>query len=148
MCLICAQGSYRPWKVLELNSWDFQAWKVLEKGIGPRKSWKVLYFWSSGSVEILICGSFYKWQLVQCNRVTASDVDDIVHQYQNYVDSMIHDHQELFTSFSPCVSRLDTLMVDTVSRNDSYYKLWKVVKMLLVLSHGQQDKLQWSEASV
>ena len=28
-------------------------------------------------------------------------------------------------------------MVDTVSRNDSYCKLWKVVKMLLVLSDGQ-----------
>ena len=28
-------------------------------------------------------------------------------------------------------------MVSTMSRNDSYAKLWKVVKMLLVLSHGQ-----------
>ena len=34
------QGSYRPWKVLELKCWDFQAWKVLEKGIGPGKPWK------------------------------------------------------------------------------------------------------------
>jgi len=50
---------------------------------------------------------------------------------------MIHDHRELFTSFSPSVSRLDTLLVDIMSRNDSYSKLWKVVKMLLVLSHGQ-----------
>ena len=68
------------------------------------------------------------------NRVAATDVDDILHQYQDYADSMIHDHHELFTSFSPCVSRLDTLMVNTMSRNDSYCK---VVKMLLVLSHGQ-----------
>jgi len=28
-------------------------------------------------------------------------------------------------------------MVDTMSRNESYSKLWNVVKMLLVLSHGQ-----------
>jgi len=34
------QGSYRPWKVLELKCWDFQAWKVLEKGICPGKPWK------------------------------------------------------------------------------------------------------------
>jgi len=34
------QGSYRPWKVLELKCRDFQAWKVLEKGIGPGKPWK------------------------------------------------------------------------------------------------------------
>jgi len=76
-------------------------------------------------------------QLVQFNRVVASDVDDILHQYQDYAESMTHSHHELFTSFSPSVSRLDTLMVDTMSRNDSYCKLWKVVKMLLVLSLGQ-----------
>ena len=50
---------------------------------------------------------------------------------------MIQDHCELFTSFNPSASRLDTLMLDTMSRNDTYSKLWKVVKMLLVLSHGQ-----------
>ena len=50
---------------------------------------------------------------------------------------MINDHQEQFTSFNPSVSRLDTMLFDTMSRNESYSKLWKVVKMLLVLSHGQ-----------
>jgi len=50
---------------------------------------------------------------------------------------MIHDHHKVSTSFNPSESRLDTLVVDTMSRNDSYSKLWKVVKMLLVLSHGQ-----------
>ena len=47
--VIHLQGSYRPWKVMEFNCWDFQAWKVLEKGIGPWKPWKVLEFQSSGS---------------------------------------------------------------------------------------------------
>ena len=28
------------------------------------------------------------WQLVQCNRVAAGDVDDIVHQYQDYAESI------------------------------------------------------------
>jgi len=28
-------------------------------------------------------------------------------------------------------------MLDTMSRNNTYSKLWKVVKMLLVLPHGQ-----------
>ena len=50
---------------------------------------------------------------------------------------MIQDHCELFTSFSLSAFRLDTLMLDTMSINDTYSKLWKVVKMLLVLSHGQ-----------
>jgi len=75
-------------------------------------------------------------QLVQFNRVASTDVD-ILHQYQAYADSMVHDHHELFTSFNPSVSRLETLTIDTMSRNDSYSKLWNVVKMLLVLSHGQ-----------
>ena len=81
--------------------------------------------------------SLLQQQLVQFNRVAATDVDDILHQYQDYAESMIHDHQEMFTSFNPSVSRVDTLMVDTMSRNDAYCKLWKVVKILLVLSHGQ-----------
>ena len=50
---------------------------------------------------------------------------------------MIQDHRELFTSFNPSASRLDTLMLDSMSRTDTYSKLWKLVKMLLVLSHGQ-----------
>jgi len=76
-------------------------------------------------------------QHVQFNRVAASDIDDILHQYEDYADNMIHDHHELFASFNPSASRLDTLMVTIMSRNDLYSKLWKVVKMLLVLSHGQ-----------
>jgi len=41
------QGSYRPWKVLELKCWDFQAWKTLEKS------------WNSKVVvlELLISGT-------------------------------------------------------------------------------------------
>jgi len=50
---------------------------------------------------------------------------------------MIQHHRELFISFSPSASRLDTLMLDTMSRNDTYSKLWKLMKMSLVLSHGQ-----------
>ena len=62
-------------------------------------------------------------QLVQFNRVAATDVDDMLHNYQDYADSMINDHQEHFTSFNPSVSRLDTLLFDTISRNESYSKL-------------------------
>ena len=63
---------------------------------------------------------------------------------------MIQDHCELFTSFSPSAFRLDTLMLDTMSINDTYSKLWKVVKMLLVLPHGQLSysgsRLQYEQA--
>jgi len=54
--------------------------------------------------------SLLQQQLVQFNRVAATDVDDILYQYQEYAESMIQDHRELFTSFSPSAS----LMLDTM----------------------------------
>ena len=47
------------------------------------------------------------WHLVQFNKVAATNVD-ILHNYQDYADNMIHDHWELFTSFNLSVSILDT----------------------------------------
>ena len=40
-------------------------------------------------------------QLVQFNRVAATDVD-ILHQYQEYAEGMIQDHRELFSQ-SECI---------------------------------------------
>jgi len=39
-----SQGSYRPWKVLELKCWDFQASKVLKKASVLENPGKVLEF--------------------------------------------------------------------------------------------------------
>ena len=40
-------------------------------------------------------------------------------------------------NFDPVKSRLDILMNETMAGKDMYSKLWNVVRMLLVLSHGQ-----------
>jgi len=37
-------------------------------------------------------------QLVQINRVAATDVDDVLHNYQDYADSMIYDYQNCLPS--------------------------------------------------
>ena len=45
--------------------------------------------------------------------------------------------QDRFVNFDPVKSRVDILMHETMAGKDMYSKLWKVVRMLLVLSHGQ-----------
>jgi len=40
-------------------------------------------------------------------------------------------------NFDPVRSRVDILMHETMAGKDMYSKLWNVVRMLLVLSHGQ-----------
>jgi len=50
---------------------------------------------------------------------------------------MIDKEQDRFVNFDPVRSQLDILMHETMAGKDMYSKLWNVVKMLLVLSHGQ-----------
>ena len=75
--------------------------------------------------------------LVQCNRVAESEVDEILHQHSEYAASMIDKKQDRCVNFVPVKSRVDILMHKTMAGRDMYSKLWNVVRMLLVLSHGQ-----------
>jgi len=74
--------------------------------------------------------------LVQYNRVSQNYVDAILREYKDYVDEVEENHLQRFTKFDPITSRVDTLMVETMADKMSYAKLWAIVKMLLVLSHG------------
>jgi len=42
-------------------------------------------------------------------------------------------------NFDPTKSTVDILMHETMAGKGMYSKLWNVVRMLLVLSHGQSD---------
>ena len=75
--------------------------------------------------------------LVQNSRVNESDVDDILQQYIDYAGKMIETELKRFTDFEPGKCRVDTLMFETMEDKEMYSKVWKVVKMLLTLSHGQ-----------
>ena len=75
--------------------------------------------------------------LVHSNRVSESAVDEILREHSVYVDDMVTSKSDSFRNFNPSHTRLDTFMYDTMANNDSYSKLWKIVRMLLVLSHGQ-----------
>lgn len=45
--------------------------------------------------------------------------------------------QSSFREFDYKVDRVDSLLFETMSKNKAFSKIWHVVKMLLVLSHGQ-----------
>jgi len=74
---------------------------------------------------------------VQCNSVAESEVDEILRQHSEYAASMIDKERDRFVNFDPVKSRVDILIHETMAGNDMYIKLWNVVRMLLVLSHGQ-----------
>jgi len=54
-----------------------------------------------------------------------------------YAASMIDKERDRFVNFDQVKSRVDILMHETMAGKDMYSKLWNVVRMLLVISHGQ-----------
>ena len=43
-------------------------------------------------------------------------------------------------NFDPARSLVDSLLHETLAGKDTYSKIWKVIEMLLVVSHGQAGK--------
>ena len=50
---------------------------------------------------------------------------------------MLDKEQDHFVNFDPVRSRVDILTHENMAGKDMFSKLWNVVRMLLVLSHGQ-----------
>lgn len=75
--------------------------------------------------------------LVQCNRVDPNEVDEMLRQYTDYNAAMREKELSKFQQFDPVKSRVDSLLFETMGGNECYSKIWKVVRILLVLSHGQ-----------
>lgn len=74
--------------------------------------------------------------LVNCNRLPERDCDEIISQYTNFLDNIPSIGSEIFAGFNPYEDRVDEFLCKymTVAK---YNKLLDVVKMCLVLSHGQ-----------
>ena len=60
---------------------------------------------------------------MKCNRVSENDVDAILREYQGYIDEVKETHPQQFTKCDPVISRVDTLMVETMADKKSYAKL-------------------------
>ena len=73
---------------------------------------------------------------IQANRVSASDADDIIQQYSDFVQGNVSQVSE-FSGFDQALCRVDKFFYDRLANNPSYAKLWAVVKIVMLLSHGQ-----------
>lgn len=75
-------------------------------------------------------------QLVNVRRIKESDCDAIIQEYTSFLDNIPAFGSEKFLNFKFSTDRLDELF-STYMNTESYQKLFKVVQLLLVLSHGQ-----------
>ena len=69
--------------------------------------------------------------LVEVNKIDIENCDQISNEYRLVL------RNERFNSFNTESDRLDHYHRDIMSQNIEYQKLWKITKMLLILSHGQ-----------
>ena len=79
--------------------------------------------------------------LVEAGRVRggASACDDILQQFDEFIDTTVAANYSTFKNFKPYEdkSRIDVLLFESMATNQRISSLWRVVKHLLLLSHGQ-----------
>ena len=73
---------------------------------------------------------------IEAKRVSASDADDIIQQYSDFIEGNVSQVSE-FSGFDPALCRVYKFFHDRLANNPSYAKLWAVVKTVMLLSHGQ-----------
>lgn len=75
--------------------------------------------------------------LVTCNRVKERECDEIIRQYSDFIDCTIpFVGTEKFSGFNPNNDRVDEFFSICMNQ-DQHQKLFDIVKLCLVLSHGQ-----------
>ena len=72
--------------------------------------------------------------LVKSGLVQITDCDQVLHEFSEFL--ALSSTVSAFTNFTDS-DRLDNIYFQLLSGNHIYAKLWPVVKMLLLLSHGQ-----------
>ena len=74
--------------------------------------------------------------LVNASKIKEQTCDDILQEYASFLDRIPVIGSNFFLSFSPKTQRIDEFFVNHMSA-ESFPKLVTVVKLLLLLSHGQ-----------
>jgi len=75
--------------------------------------------------------------LVQAKRIREDDCDDIQRQYGHFLDEVVPGEASSFFDFKPTEERVDRLLYQTMASKPEFFQLWNVVRLLLLLSHGQ-----------
>ena len=75
---------------------------------------------------------------VEANRLKESLCDDILNQFRDFIDTVAKS-STTFKSFDPSdeKTRADELYYQHMAGDARYSKIWQVVKIILILSHGQ-----------
>lgn len=74
--------------------------------------------------------------LLNSERILEKDVDSILQEYNLFLDNISVFGTKRFSDFNISTDRIDTLFHEFMA-GDSYKQLFNVVKLILVLSHGQ-----------
>ena len=72
-----------------------------------------------------------------CKRVKDIDCDDVIWQYQKFLEDVVQVNSHSFEVFNSKDERLDDFFVAFLDEERDYTKLWGILRMILVLSHGQ-----------
>lgn len=75
--------------------------------------------------------------LCKANRLAERDCDLVIGQYDSFLDAIPTMGSSDFVNFKRKVDRLDTFILQRLHDLEKYGHLVKVVRILLVLSHGQ-----------
>ncbi|GBM78625.1 hypothetical protein AVEN_94590-1 [Araneus ventricosus] len=73
--------------------------------------------------------------MIEAKHFDENVCDEILMEFQDYLDNVALKHSH-FSKFSPENLRVDEFFYETMNTS-KYRNLWKVVEMLLLLSHGQ-----------
>jgi hypothetical protein len=77
------------------------------------------------------------------NRVRggAATCDDVVREFQEFLETVVVEKKATYSGFDPRIgsdqNRVDVLLHHDMGGDNNYQKLWRIVKGLLLLSHGQ-----------
>ena len=75
--------------------------------------------------------------LFQTKWITPRNGDEINSEYKRYIEKVAAGNRESFLRFSKLKDRLDEFYFFSVGGLDEYLQLYKVIKMVLTLFHGQ-----------
>lgn len=75
--------------------------------------------------------------LVEAGRVEEKCCDEVLMEFAHFCDRSLMSKPDAFRNFDPESGRLDEFYHERLSNKAEFRHLWKVVKLVLIVSHGQ-----------
>jgi hypothetical protein len=70
-------------------------------------------------------------------KLSPTKCDAIRAQYQGFLNNVVHPNSLMFSEFSYKADRIDEFYQALLRNKDEFSDLWSVIRMILILSHGQ-----------